>query len=131
MIATHISFSIYILYAVLPIFLLLMFTIGAGLLLATITVFFRDIEHLYGVFITMLMYGSAIFYPASIIPAQFQFLFDLNPVYGLISLCRDSFMYGQMFNLGTLLYVSMWSAGLLILGIFLFYKYQDKFILHI
>lgn len=131
MIATHVSFSIYILYAILPIFLLLMFTIGAGLLLATMTVFFRDIEHLYGVFATMLMYGSAIFYPVSIIPEKFRFLFDLNPVYGLISLCRDSFVYGQMFNIGTLLYVSMWSAGLLILGIFLFYKYQDKFILHI
>lgn len=131
MIATNINFTIYILYAILPIFLLLMFTIGAGLLLATITVFFRDIEHLYGVFVTMLMYGSAIFYPASIIPAQYQFLFDLNPVYGLITLCRDCFTYGQLFDPGTLLYVSLWSAGLLILGIFLFYKYQDKFILHI
>jgi len=131
MIVTNVNFTIYILYAILPIFLLLMFTIGAGLLLATITVFFRDIEHLYGVFVTMLMYGSAIFYPASIIPAQYQFLFDLNPVYGLITLCRDCFTYGQLFDLGTLLYVSIWSAGLLILGIFFFYKYQDKFILHI
>lgn len=131
MIFTHVNFTIYVLYAIIPIFLLLMFTIGAGLILATVTVFFRDIEHLYGVFITMLMYGSAIFYPASIIPEQFQFLFDLNPVYGIISLCRESFMYGHAFPLDSLLYVSIWSAGLLIMGIFLFYKYQDKFILHI
>lgn len=131
MIATQANFTIYILYAIIPIFLLLMFTIGAGLLLATVTVFFRDIEHLYGVFATMLMYGSAIFYPVSIIPQNLQYLFYLNPVYGLISLCRDCFLYGQMLNMGTLLYVSAWSIVLLILGIGLFYKYQDKFILHI
>lgn len=131
MIATQADFTIYILYSILPIFLLLMFTIGAGLLLAALTVFFRDIEHLYGVFVTMLMYGSAIFYPASIIPEKYQFLFDLNPIYAIISLCRDSFLYGQMFDTGTLLYASVSSVVVLILGIFLFYKYQDKFILHV
>ena len=131
MIATHANFTIYILYAILPIFLLLIFTIGAGLLLAALTVFFRDVEHLYGVFVMMLMWGSAIFYPASIIPQQYQFLFNLNPIYALISLCRDSFLYGQAFNTGTLLYASISSVVILILGIVVFYKYQDKFILHI
>ena len=52
-----------------------MFTIGAGLLLATLNVFFRDIEHLYNVFTTMLMYGSALFYPVTIVPEQFQIFF--------------------------------------------------------
>ena len=131
MIATHATFSIYILFAVLPIFLLLMFTIGAGLILATVTVFFRDMEHLYSVFVTMLMYGSAIFYPIEIVPESYRFLFELNPVYALMSLCRDSFMYGRIFDLNTLLYASVTSVILLILGIFLFYRYQDKFILYI
>ncbi|MGO9388454.1 MAG: hypothetical protein ACLPWD_10505 [Methanobacterium sp.] len=54
--------------------LLIIFIVGVGLILATVTVFFRDIEHLYGVFIIVMMYGSAIFYPASIVPAQYQFL---------------------------------------------------------
>ena len=131
MIVTNAPFTIYILSAILPILLLLMFTIGAGLLLATVTTFFRDIEHLYGVFITMLMYGSAIFYPVDIIPESYRFLFELNPLYAIISLCRDSFLYGQMFNLNTLLYASVVSVVLFVLGILLFYKYQDKFILYV
>ncbi|MGB9979577.1 ABC transporter permease [Methanobacterium sp.] len=131
MLVTNASFTIYILYAILPILLLLMLTIGAGLLLATVTVFFRDIEHLYGVFVTMLMYGSAIFYPIDIVPESYRFLFELNPVYAIISLCRDSFVYGKIFDLNTLLYVSVVSAVVFVLGILLFYKYQDKFILYI
>ena len=131
MIATHAPFTIYILFAVIPIFLLLLFTIGIGLILATVTVFFRDIEHLYGVFLTLLMYGSAIFYPITIIPESYRFVFELNPVYAFISLCRDSFLYGQMFNLTTLLYASVTTVVALVLGIFLFYRYQDKFILYV
>ncbi|PAV06431.1 ABC transporter [Methanobacterium bryantii] len=131
MIVTNAPFTIYILFAILPIFLLLLFTIGVGLILASITVFFRDIEHLYDVFITMLLYGSAIFYPVEIIPESYRFLFELNPVFALISLCRDSFTYGRIFELNTLLYASVVSVVLFILGILLFYKYQDKFILYV
>ncbi len=50
MIATHVDFTIYIIFASLPILALLLLTIGVGLILATVNVFFRDIEHLYGVF---------------------------------------------------------------------------------
>ena len=131
MIATHATFTIYILFAVVPIFLLVMFTTGVGLILATVTVFFRDMQHLYGVFVTILMYGSAIFYPVEIVPQNYQFLFTINPVYALISLCRDSFLYGRMFDLNTLLFASVSSAVVFVLGIILFYKYQDKFILYI
>lgn len=131
MIATHAQFTLYILQAILPIFLLILLTLGAGLLLATLTVFFRDMKHLYGVFITMLLYGSAIFYPIEIVPPDAQILFFLNPVYGVISLCRDSFLYGRAFDPMTLLYVSVFSVGIFIVGILLFYKYQDKFILYI
>lgn len=131
MLATNAGFTWYILTALVPIFLLLMFTIGAGLLLATLTVFFRDVEHLYGVFITLLMYGSAIFYPASIIPQKFQIFLELNPIYAIISLCRDSFLYGKAFDPATLLFAAASAVGILVLGVALFYKYQDKFILYI
>ena len=131
MIATNAIFSVYILFAILPIFLLFIFTTGVGLVLATVTVFFRDMEHLYSVFVTMLMYGSAIFYPIDIVPESYRFLFELNPVYAMMSLCRDSFLYGRMFDLNTLLYSAVVSVVMLVLGIVLFYKYQDKFILYI
>jgi len=81
MIVTKAPFTPYILLAAVPTVLLVMFTIGVGLILTTVTVFFRDIEHLYGVFITLLLYGSAIFYPVEIIPPQYQIILFLNPVF--------------------------------------------------
>ncbi len=131
MIGTQAPFTWYILMAILPIFFLVMITIGAGLFLATVTVFFRDIEHLYGVFLTMLMYGSAIFYPISIIPESIRWLFELNPIYAIITMCRFCFTYGQMYELKTFLFAGASSLILLVLGIYFFYKYQDKFILYI
>jgi lipopolysaccharide transport system permease protein len=131
MIATQAPFSIYILYAVFPVLLLVMITIGAGLLLATLNVFFRDIQHLYKVFTTLLMYGSALFYPVTIVPEQFQILFTLNPIFAIITLFRDSFYSGTPYDLFNIVYASAFSIFLLFLGVILFYKYQDKFILHL
>jgi lipopolysaccharide transport system permease protein len=131
MIATNAEFTWYILLAVVPIFILVVFTLGTGLLLATLTVFFRDVEYLYGVFLMMLMWASAIFYPASIVPAQYQFLLKYNPLYAIITLTRDCFLYGRIFDPKTLIFAAGSAAIVFILGVILFYKYQDKFILYI
>ncbi len=131
MIATQATFTMFILTALIPIVLLLIFTIGIGLILATLTVFFRDIEHLYGVFVTMLLYATPIMYPAEIVPESFRFIQTLNPLYAIITLFRDSFLYGTFFDMGTLLFATASSLIALALGIGLFYKYQDKFILYI
>lgn len=132
MIATHAPFTVYIFLGIIPIILLLIFTIGIGLILATLTVFFRDMKHLYnGVFLLLLMYGSAIFYPPQIIPAKYQFLLTWNPLYAFISLFRDSFMYGKIFDIPTLSFAIISTFVALIIGMVLFYKYQDKFILYI
>jgi len=131
MIVTNVQFTIYMIFAALPIIVLLILITGVGLILATLTVFFRDIEHLYGVFTMMLMYASAIFYPASIIPEQYQIILNINPLYGVISCLRTVFMEGTLYNPETLLYVTIWAIGTLIIGMVLFYKYQNKFLLYL
>lgn len=131
MIATHAQFTLYMLTGIIPIALLLVFTIGVGLIIATATVFFRDIEHLYGVFLTLLMYGSAIMFPIQIIPENYQFLVTWNPIYAFISLFRDSFMYGTWFDPFELAFATISAVAALVIGVILFYKYQDKFILYI
>ena len=131
MIVTKAPFTPYILLAAVPTVLLVMFTIGVGLILATVTVFFRDIEHLYGVFITLLLYGSAIFYPVEIIPPQYQIILFLNPVFIYINMFRDAFLRATWFDPLQLLYGTVVAIVALIIGIVVFYKNQDKFILYI
>lgn len=130
MIATHAPFTLYILTAAIPTVLLLMFTIGVGLILATVAVFFRDIEHLYGVFTTLLLYGSAIFFPVEIVPPQYQIFLYLNPIFSYISLFRDAFITGTWFAPFQLIYGTVAAVAALTIGIIVFYKYQDRFILY-
>ncbi len=72
---------------IFPILCLVIFNVGVGLILSAMFIFFRDIQYLWGVFLTLLMYLSAIFYD----PAQFGALekfFLLNPVYVYIKYFR-------------------------------------------
>jgi lipopolysaccharide transport system permease protein len=131
MAATHAPFTIYIIFTSLPIIALLFFTIGIGLILATVNVFFRDLEHLYGVFLTLLMYATPIFYPARIVPANFRFIQDYNPIYAVIECCRSAFLYGELYDPHQLIFALISAAVAMIVGLALFYKYQDKFILHV
>ena len=131
MIATNVQFTIYMIFGSLPVIILLLLTIGVGLILATATVFFRDIEHLYGVFVMLLMYASAIFYPANIIPPQYQIILTINPVYSIISCLRTVLMDGVLYNPGTLLYATVFAIISLIVGMALFYKYQNRFLLYL
>jgi len=131
MIATNVQFTIFIIFASLPIIILLIFTVGVALILATITVFFRDIEHLYGVFVMLLMYATPIFWPASIVPPQYQLIITLNPLAAIITCLRDSFLYGTLYDPLTLLFAAGSAIVSLVVGMGLFYKYQNKFLLYL
>lgn len=124
-------FSFYNLTCILPLFLLFIFATGCGLILASANVFFKDVKYLYGVFTTLLMYSCAIFYPITIIPEQFSIIFYANPVYCAISGFRDAVWTGTFPDLYILSYLAIVSVLALIIGIIVFYKTQDKFILYI
>lgn len=118
----------YIFNAVIPLVLLLILCLGMGLILATLAVFFRDMEYLWGVILMMIMYTSAIFYDASIVPAKWIFYF--NPIYHIIVNFRNS-VFGSPLDMEALLISLGYSFISLIIGIVMFYKKQDKFILNI
>lgn len=67
-------------------------TSGFSFAVSSMNAYFRDIEHLISVFITMLFYVTPIFYPADIIPASYRFYFNLNPLTPLMSSWRRLFM---------------------------------------
>ena len=83
-----IQFGLHMLTLIFPVCTLLVFNFGVGMILSALYVFFKDVEYLYGVFLTLLNYVSAIFYPITIIPEKFRWLFLLNPVYDYINYFR-------------------------------------------
>lgn len=131
MAVTNVNFTMYIIFASLPIFALLLLTIGVGLIMATINVFFRDMQYLYGIFLMMLMYLTPIFYPPEIVPANFRFIQYYNPLFAVIQCCRSSFLYGTLYNMQDLLFAMGSGIVAIVIGIIIFYKFQDRFMLYV
>jgi len=74
--------TFYLFQAVIPLILMPIMAYGIGMVLATLSVFFRDLEYIWSVALMMVMYTSAIFYrPAKIIDAGYGWLLEINPCY--------------------------------------------------
>lgn len=120
-------------YLLIPVilFCVLIFTMGFGMLLSALMVFFRDIRFLWGVLSMLWMYVTPLFYPANIVPDEWKFAQTYNPMFYYVSGFRNIILDGvspepKMY----VLYVIMAAASLLI-GSFVFKKTQDKFALNI
>lgn len=121
--------------AVYPLLTLFLFSFGIALALSALTVFFRDIMHLWGVFTTALMYFSAIFYDPSAMGAvkgvQMQTIIGFNPLYWYITGFRQAVLYGQMLSQNVIMVCAACALVSLVLGTAIFKRSQDEFILHI
>lgn len=120
----------YMLMSIVPLINLFVLSVGVGMILSTLCVFFRDIEYLWSVLLMLIMYCSAIFYFADNMSEGTQKLVKINPLFGVIHNFRRAF-FGQPFDEMLLLYTSAFAVGALIVGMIVFYRKQDSFILHI
>lgn len=124
--------TVYLLEAVIPLIILFVMSLGTSLILATLSVFFRDVEYIWSVVTMLIMYASAIFYPVErIINGGNGWVFNLNPVYMCIANFRNSVLYGVPMDVKYCLVSAGIAVVLLGLGVVLFYKKQDQFILYV
>jgi len=114
-----------------PIVCVFVYSLGLGLFLASVMVFFRDTQFLYGIFLTLWMYMTPIFYPASIIPENLRFVLKFNPMYHYITYARTVILDGMVPGMDITLNSGIYAVVAIIFGIFIFKKTQDKFVLHI
>ena len=117
----------------LPFLLLciLMFSLGIGLLLSSLAVFFRDVIHLWGVVITAWTYATPLFYPMSMLDPWMQDIMNWNPMYHYVSYFRDIVMYGTIPSATEHAIIFGCGAAILIIGFVVFRKLEKKFILFI
>lgn len=123
-VTSAIGFSVFLLIY------LLIFVIGLSLILASISVYFRDITHLYDVCIVAWMYLTPLFYPIEIIPEKYKLLININPLYHFISYFRECILYGTVPSLSKNIICVGISVITLIIGMIIFKKKQDNFILY-
>ncbi|AGH39206.1 ABC transporter integral membrane subunit [Bibersteinia trehalosi USDA-ARS-USMARC-188] len=111
---------------------LYIFSLGLSFVLSTISVFFRDIQYLWNVFVTMWMYLTPIFYPVSIIPDSYRNLYTaLNPMYHYLFQFREIVLYGNALCMFDIFCGLTISVLVFIIGLFVFSRKQDEFILYI
>ena len=131
MIATRAELHWKVVLVVIPLILLVVFSLGVGLVLAAITVKFRDVMHLYSVFTTALMYLTPVIYPMSILPNWLYKLVMLNPLTNMLMMFRDVMINNNIFDLKSLVIAIIETALMFLIGLYVFYKNQDEFILNI
>ena len=117
------------LIAFYPLILLIQYVLmlGVSLLLSSITVYLRDLEHLVGVALMLMFYVTPIIYAADAVPPAFGAVLNLNPMTHVINGYRNIFFDQTMPNLVALFALLAFSIVLVIIGYFIFDKLQRKF----
>jgi len=91
--------------------------VGLGLLVATLNVFYRDIQYLTGVGLMLLFYLTPVFYrPPDATRGTLGLLYDLNPMAGLVQGYRAIFFDGTMPSLFALAIATVLSALVAVVG---------------
>ena len=106
----------------LPLLLLYVFafSLGLGLLIAALSVFFRDVMHLWSVVLTAWTYATPLFYPIEILPDFLAPLMQFNPMYHYVTYFREIALWGTTPSLEQNLICIGFAAAALILGYVVF-----------
>lgn len=125
--ASGLGISKYIL--LYPVILLIQYIllIGIAFIVSSITVYFRDLEHIIGVVLMAAFYGTPIVYKLEQLPTNLQIIMQLNPMTHLINAYRDIFYYQQMPNFKVLGILFVIALVLTVIGYFIFKKLQKGF----
>ena len=108
------------------------FACGMGFFLSAANVFFRDIQYIYGAFLVAWQYITPLFYPIDLLPQWLRSIVEwINPAWYYVEHFRDLVLYGCFPTMRVFVGGWIWAFIMLILGLFVFKKTQDKFILYL
>ncbi len=148
-IATVISGIVNLLFALIPLFAILLvtghrigpsllflpvailiaavFTLGAGFLLSPLAVFFSDVVELIGVCLTMLFYMTPCFYPMGIVAGhRLFFLVRFNPTRSILEVFRDPIYLHKIPPLSHLGVAVVLALTMLVIGAYVFRRMNDR-----
>ncbi len=115
----------------IPLLLQVFFCLGVGLILSAVAVKFRDIMHLYSVFVTGFMYLTPVIYALSLLPHWLYNIVVWNPITNFLTMYRDVMLNGRIFSPTSFLIGLGEAVLLMLIGLTVFAKKQDSFILNI
>ena len=113
----------------LPVLLIVMAGIGLGLgiIVSSLTTKYRDLQHLLGFGLQLLMYASPVIYSISAVPTQWRWLLLVNPLTAVIETFRGAFLGGSSLEPVYLLYSTGFMFAVLLIGVFIFNRVESTF----
>lgn len=109
-------------------FVTVMFGMAVGLILGILNVFIRDIGQIVPVILQFGFWLTPIVYTISIIPETYRHLFDYNPMTHLSKGFQDVLLYNKSVDLSVLVWFTVVSFALLMLGLFMFKKASPEMV---
>lgn len=106
---------------------LALLVLGMSWFLSAIGVYLRDVGQIVGVFVTIMMFMSPIFYPITIVPEAFRELMLFNPITYIVEASRDVMVYGNGINIKMYFIQLLLSTVIAFLGYRFFMKTKKGF----
>ena len=128
MLVVEARFTIHLLWLPLVMLLLFSFTLGLVLILSTATVFLRDIRDIWDALLMIWFFLTPVFYPRAIVPAKYDNVLRFNPMLVIIEICRLPIYLGITPPLNLFLKSAIAALGALVIGLWVFRRYEDRFI---
>lgn len=113
-----------------PVLLLqIVFSIGLGMTLGVLNVFFRDVGQFFSIAITFWFWLTPIVYPVSLLPETIRDLvFYLNPMAPIIDSYHQIFVYGTFPDWRFLVVPALFSVAICTLGLKLFIRHAGEMV---
>ena len=100
--------------------------LSVGIWLSALTIRFRDLHHLIPFLIGFGIWLTPVFYPVTIVPERFSWIYYLHPAASVIALYRFIFLNMPMNEAHVFISLAL-ATGLLVTG-FIFFVRNEKFI---
>lgn len=128
MLATGVPIRLSVLFAPIAMLMLACFSLGIGLFLATVGLYFPDVTEMYQILLIAWMYLTPIIYPETILPENIRLLFFwLNPMYRLVRLFRYPVYEGEMLPISEISITMLMAISVFVLGWWLFSRKANEF----
>lgn len=123
------NFPGWALLAVIPVLLIqITFSIGLGIILGVLNVFFRDVGQFMGILLQFWFWFTPIVYPLAVLPERVKPFIDANPMAPLIAAYQGVFVYGLWPVWSTLLPPLLIAVALCVFAMRLFRKRSGEMV---
>ena len=102
--------------------------LGLTWILSSLNVVIRDVSTILGVIMMLLMMGSPIAYPASMVPNSIKAFMSINPIYSFIISSQKVLFFGEMPDLPSMVSMLLWGTITPLIGYHFFIKMKGVFV---